>query len=402
MTVVIRRLCFTSARSTGICGSTPQVTLSIRRLTKAPRFSFHYQAEYDGSFGDPAEVFVLVSGREPLSKMVGDDLRLGNACSEGHGLENSVIDTAGAALPRLDPGHHVTVVVDQLAGQTLALDDPGLHPWKAMTVDGGVDLFDPTGIIFLKGLTDNSDIEFQLLDRRGKHALTYSAADLRTQGGGGHEAGAESATSQPNQPAEVADNRLVIYHAAQGETHVDAYAKTEFPSCGEPKCLVYAYDGQAYVVPETKHIGGLQLWPEDFWFAHASDWPWAPGQTFGHGPMLAANSDQAGSGAAAPDDLGTYWLEHNPSAGVVAIDHFFERAGDPNPPGLSGVRRHPPGSPGCAPEQRGHGRGHPGALSRRPRRRSGRRVCGSRPRRPDGHPGRHRPGRDLTLAAGGS
>ncbi len=297
----------------------------------SPKISFHYQSEYDGSVGDPAEVFVLVSGPEPLSKAVGDDLRLANACSEGRGLENSVLDTPGAPLPELGPGHHVTVVVDQLAGQKLELDDPGMHPWKAMTVDGGVDLFDPTGVIFLKGLTDNSDIQFELLDRRGKHAQAYSAEDLRIQGGARPEAGGES--SQPNQPAEVADNRLVIYHAALGETHVDPFAKTEFPRCGEPKCLVYAYNGQAYVVPESSHVEGQLPWPEDLRFADAFGWSWGIGQAFGPGLMLAANSDDAGAGTAAPTALGAYWTEHDPTASVVVIDHFFEHVGGPNSTG---------------------------------------------------------------------
>ncbi len=93
--------------------------------------------------------------------------------------------------------------------------------------------------------------------------------------------------------------------------------------------------GQAYVVPETKHVGDAQLWPEDLWFANAFGWPWALGQMFGHGLTLAANSDDAGLAGAAPSAFGAYWLAHDPSAGVVVIDHFFERAGDPNPPELS-------------------------------------------------------------------
>ncbi len=53
------------------------------------KLSFHYQAEYDGVPHDPAEVFVLVSGEEPLSDLVGrDDVRLAKACSEGKAIKH--------------------------------------------------------------------------------------------------------------------------------------------------------------------------------------------------------------------------------------------------------------------------------------------------------------------------
>jgi hypothetical protein len=283
---------------------------------------FQYQAEDHGNLAKPAEVFVLVSGGPQLLSDVvgpphdvGHDVRVANACSQGKALKTSDFPAPGATLHGLlGPAHHVTVAVDKLAGETLPLDkEQSLQKWTAITVHGGVDLFDKTGVIFLKGLTDNSNIHFKLAGPHG--TSTYSAKALWNQGEHGEP------TVYP--PAEIA--RSAIFQTTPGEeTHVGQVFKIEFPRCGE-QCKVFAYNGDAVVVREPDHVQSLQLWPDDLQFA---------------GPLLAANSDDAGAGAAVQSALGIYWLERDPTASVVVIDHFFEHPGGANPPELSVAESH--------------------------------------------------------------